>query len=94
LGIGGLAAAAVLVVLFAFARGPFPMALKSVLAFWLIVMTYVGVNYVLGIGLHSYAFGTGAVAHYMFLIGGIDLALIALCTGVYLRPAKPQAATS
>ena len=84
LGIGGLAAAAAFVVLFAFARGPFPMALKSVLAFWLIIMTYVGVNYVLGIGLHSYAFGTGAVAHYMFLIGGIDLALIALCTGVYL----------
>jgi ABC-type transport system involved in cytochrome c biogenesis permease subunit len=92
LGIGALGAAAALVFLCGFARGPFWMALKSVLAFWLIVMTYVGVNYVLGIGLHSYAFGTGAVAHYMFLVGGIDLALIALCAGVYLASLARSAA--
>lgn len=84
LGILAFIAGAASIPLFAFARGPFATACKSILAFWLIMMTYVGVNFVLGTGLHSYAFGTGAVAHYMFLIGGIDLLLLAACTIVYL----------
>ncbi len=79
-----LAATAVAMVLLVTVRGMFGTALKSILCFWLIIMTYVGVNYVLGIGLHSYGFGTGAVAHYMFLTGGIDLALVAVCTLIYL----------
>ena len=69
---------------FVLARGMFATALKSILAFWLIIMTYVGVNFVLGIGLHSYGFGTGAVVRYMFLLASIDLALVALCCVVYL----------
>jgi ABC-type transport system involved in cytochrome c biogenesis permease subunit len=89
-----LLATAAAVALFALARGPFATALKSILAFWLIIMTYVGVNYVLGIGLHSYGFGTGAIAPRMFLIAGIDLAVIALFTLIYLirRAAGPPAA--
>ena len=71
-------------VVFVLARGRFATAVKSIVAFWLIIMTYVGVNFVLGIGLHSYGFGTGAVVRYMFLLGGVDLALIGLCTLVYL----------
>jgi hypothetical protein len=58
-------------------------ALKSILAFWLILMTYVGVNYVLGMGLHSYGFGTGAVVRYLLWIGGIDLLLVMACVAVY-----------
>ncbi|UCG32023.1 MAG: cytochrome c biogenesis protein CcsA [Phycisphaerales bacterium] len=80
LALGGAAAA---VFIFVLARGQFATAFKSVLAFWLIIMTYVGVNFVLGIGLHSYGFGTGAVVRYMFLIGGLDLILIVLCALVY-----------
>ncbi len=76
--------AAVALAIFVFTHGAFATATKSIMAFWLIIMTYVGVNYVLGIGLHSYGFGTGAVAHYMFLTGGIDLGLVALCAIVYL----------
>jgi ABC-type transport system involved in cytochrome c biogenesis permease subunit len=76
---------------FVLARGALATALKSVLAFWLIIMTYVGVNFVLGIGLHSYGFGTGAVARYMFLLGGGDLAFIALCALVYLFRGKSNA---
>ncbi len=72
------------IALFLLARGEFATALKSVLAFWLIIMTYVGVNYVLGVGLHSYGFGTGAAAKNMFLVGGIDLAAVGLCCAVYL----------
>jgi ABC-type transport system involved in cytochrome c biogenesis permease subunit len=78
-----LVSAAVTMVIFALARGPMATALKSILGFWLIIMTYVGVNYVLGIGLHSYGFGTGAVVHYLFLFGSIDLVLVLLCAAVY-----------
>ncbi|MGB2986913.1 MAG: cytochrome c biogenesis protein CcsA [Phycisphaerae bacterium] len=79
-----LAGTAVAMVVLVAARGQFATALKSILCFWLIIMTYLGVNYVLGIGLHSYGFGTGAVVRYMFLVGGLDLALMALCCIVYL----------
>ncbi len=64
-------------VFFVVARGEFATGVKSILAFWMIIMTYLGVNYVLGSGLHSYGFGTGAMARYMFMIGGIDLLLVA-----------------
>ncbi len=48
--------------IFVLTRGYFATAVKSIIAFWTIVMTYLGVNYVLGIGLHSYGFGFGSVA--------------------------------
>jgi len=84
----GLGGALVAMVFFVLARSRLATAVKSILAFWLIVMTYVGVNYVLGIGLHSYGFGTGAVARYMFLLGGLDLAFVAVCSLVYLVRAR------
>jgi len=71
-------------VVFVATRGAFANAIKSILCFWLIIMTYLGVNYVLGIGLHSYGFGTGAMARYMFLIGGIDLALVATLSLIHV----------
>ncbi|MFA5865593.1 MAG: cytochrome c biogenesis protein CcsA [Phycisphaerae bacterium] len=79
-----LAGTAAAMVIFLMARSQFATALKSILAFWLIIMTYVGVNFVLGTGLHSYAFGAGAVVHYLFLVGGIDLLLVGVCSGIYL----------
>jgi ABC-type transport system involved in cytochrome c biogenesis permease subunit len=83
--------AAAVIALFVLLRGMFATALKSALAFWLIIMLYVGVNYVLGIGLHSYGFGTGAVVKYLSRVAGIDLGLVVLCCIVYLarRPATP-----
>lgn len=78
-----LLAGAAAVLIFVLARGPLAAAFKSIVAFWLIIMTYVGVNYVLGIGLHSYGFGTGAVVYYLFLVGSIDLALVAVCCGTH-----------
>lgn len=75
-------------------HGLFATAAKSILCFWLIIMTYVGVNYVLGAGLHSYGFGTGAVARYMFLIGGADLAFVLVAAVVYLlRRTTPRTVT-
>lgn len=85
---------ALAMVLFVTARGPFATALKSIICFWLIIMTYVGVNYVLGIGLHSYGFGTGAMARYMFLFGGTDLSFAAVLGLIYLiRRGTATAAT-
>jgi len=91
--IAALAAAAAAMIYFVAARGPFATAVKSILAFWLIVMTYVGVNYVLGTGLHSYGFGTGAVAWRMLYVGLADLALVAACGALYLLR-RPQASTA
>jgi ABC-type transport system involved in cytochrome c biogenesis permease subunit len=89
LALAGTVGAMALLVL---AQGRFAMAAKSILCFWLIIMTYVGVNYVLGTGLHSYGFGTGAVARWMFTTGGIDLFLVALLGGAYaLRRGKGTA---
>ncbi|MHC4799615.1 MAG: cytochrome c biogenesis protein, partial [Planctomycetota bacterium] len=79
-----LTSALIAMIIFVTTHGQFAAALKSALAFWLLIMTYVGVNYVLGIGLHAYGFGTGAVVYYLFLLGGIDLALITLCCVIYL----------
>jgi ABC-type transport system involved in cytochrome c biogenesis permease subunit len=84
-----LAGTAIAMVVFVVSYGRFATALKSVLCFWLIIMTYVGVNYVLGIGLHSYGFGTGAVVRHLFLVGGIDLALVLVCCAIYIVRRRP-----
>lgn len=76
-GVGALAAAGLAMGYFVFARGTFHTAVKSIVAFWMIIMTYLGVNYVLGIGLHSYGFGTGAMARYMIWTGLADLVVVA-----------------
>lgn len=86
-----LAAAAAMLVYFALARGRLTMAAKSIVAFWLIIMTYVGVNYVLGSGLHSYGFGAGAVASRMCAIGAIDLGLLGLFGGIHLYRSRSGA---
>jgi ABC-type transport system involved in cytochrome c biogenesis permease subunit len=90
--VGSLIGAGLAMVAFVALRGQFATAFKSILAFWLIMMTYVGVNFVLGIGLHSYGFGTGAIAPRMFAAGAIDLTFAIVCGAIYLarRPA-PEA---
>ena len=77
---GGLAA----VIVFLTTHGRFATAIKSIMAFWLVIMTYVGVNYVLGIGLHSYAFGKGAVVFWLYVVGAADMALVLVCLLLHL----------
>jgi cytochrome c biogenesis factor len=48
--------------------GPFGVAVISIAAFWTIIMTYVGVNYVLAAGLHSYGFGSSSIVNSMVLV--------------------------
>jgi len=88
-----LFAGAVAMAFMVLTRGPFATAVKSILCFWTVLMTYVGVNYVLGIGLHSYGFGTGMVARKMMWAGGIDLAVVCVLGLIYLtrRPVAPSA---
>jgi hypothetical protein len=44
------------------------VAALSIVAFWTILMTYVGVNYILAAGLHSYGFGGSGVVRWMALL--------------------------
>ncbi len=48
--------------------GPFGMAAWSLVAFQTILMTYLGVNFVLASGLHSYGFGESGVVQAMLLV--------------------------
>jgi cytochrome c-type biogenesis protein CcsB len=48
--------------------GPFGVAVASIAAFWMILMTYIGVNFVLASGLHSYGFGSTSVLQVMAIV--------------------------
>ena len=52
--------------------GPFGVAALSIVAFWTILMTYLGVNYVLATGLHSYGFGGSGVVRWMLLVAAAE----------------------
>lgn len=52
--------------------GGFGVALASIVAFWTILMTYLGVNFVLASGLHSYGFGSTNLVRVMALVAGAE----------------------
>jgi len=58
--------------------GPFGVAALSIVAFWTILMTYLGVNYVLATGLHSYGFGGSGVVRWMLLLAAAEGLFLAL----------------
>ncbi len=80
----GLSGAGIALLVFLLVRGVFATAIKSIVCFWLVVMTYVGVNFVLGTGMHSYGFGKGAVVRYVTRVAIVDLSFICLCTGIVM----------
>lgn len=57
--------------------GGFGLAVGSVLCFLTVLMAWYGVNFVLGIGLHSYGFGSGGVT-YAALFSAIQLIFVAI----------------
>jgi cytochrome c-type biogenesis protein CcsB len=57
--------------------GPFGVAAISIAAFQTILMTYLGVNFVLGIGLHSYGMGDSPVLVWMGLVLLAEAAFLA-----------------
>ncbi len=57
----------------------FGMAVGAVLAFQGVLMAWYGVNFVLGVGLHSYGFGTGGFGWaLLFVAGEIGFVLLAV----------------
>ncbi len=51
----------------------FGVAVSSIAAFWTILMTYLGVNFVLASGLHSYGFGSSSLVTIMAGIALVEL---------------------
>ncbi|MCC7343453.1 MAG: cytochrome c biogenesis protein CcsA [Deltaproteobacteria bacterium] len=66
----------------------FGLALGSVLAFLLVLMAWYGVNFILGVGLHSYGFSSGG-ATGMATFVGIELLWVGFATLRYKMLFKP-----
>jgi cytochrome c-type biogenesis protein CcsB len=64
--------------------GPLGVATASVLAFGTILMTYLGVNYVLAAGLHSYGFGSSKIAIWL-AAGGLAEAVFVTVGNIAAR---------
>lgn len=62
--------------------GLFGLTAGSVLAFNLIVMSWYGVNFLLGTGLHAYAFGSGG-REYVLSVAAANIAYVFLVMAVY-----------
>jgi cytochrome c-type biogenesis protein CcsB len=54
----------------------FGVAVSSIAAFWTILMTYLGVNFVLASGLHSYGFGSSSLLQSMAAIAVLEIAFL------------------
>lgn len=65
--------------------GEFGVAVLSIAAFWTILMTYVGVNFVLASGLHSYGFGSSGVVNVMAGIAAAEVVFIGAASWMRAR---------
>jgi ABC-type transport system involved in cytochrome c biogenesis permease subunit len=65
--------------------GKFGAAAVSILAFQTVLMTYLGVNFVLSAGMHSYGMGDSPIAVWMFLVALAELAFVGIGTSAYLK---------
>lgn len=73
--------------------GGFGMAVGAVVGFQSIIMAWYGVNFVLGVGLHSYGFGTGGLpAAVAFVIAELTFVAIAIYRSKKKRAPVPVAA--
>ena len=54
----------------------FQVAAWSIAAFWTILMTYLGVNFVLASGLHSYGFGSSSLVRSMTIVAVVEAAFL------------------
>jgi len=74
--------------------GEFGVAAISIVAFQTILMTYLGVNYVLGTGMHSYGFGDSPVLAWMIVVALVELAFVSAGWIAWRRNATAAAAAS
>ncbi|MDK3159902.1 cytochrome c biogenesis protein CcsA [Kamptonema cortianum] len=70
--------------------GGFGLAVGSVIGFLAVLMAWYGVNFVLGVGLHSYGFGAGGV-EYAAAFAVLELLFTGAALAVYLRLNKQNA---
>jgi hypothetical protein len=93
--VGLVVAVALALAFFVLARGSFALALKVVAAFWLVVMTYVAVNWIGAPGLHSYGSAAGDGGRSLGLAAGLELLFVCVCGALAWRrrstlPAGPR----
>ena len=69
--------------------GTFGVAVISIAAFQTIVMTYLGVNFVLTTGMHSYGMGDSPVVKWMVLVAAAEVAYLAWGVVAYRRGLRP-----
>ena len=55
----------------------FGVAAGAIAAFWTILMTYLGVNFVLASGLHSYGFGSSRLVNVLVGVALVETAFLA-----------------
>jgi len=73
--------------------GGFGMSVGAVLCFQTVIMAWYGVNYVLGVGLHSYGFGSGGFSYAItFVI--VELLFVAIAVIRRPRSGSPQSPTT
>jgi ABC-type transport system involved in cytochrome c biogenesis permease subunit len=63
----------------------FGVATFSILAFQTILMTYLGVNFVLSIGMHSYGMGDSPIARWLVLVALAEIAFVGVGVGAYTK---------
>jgi cytochrome c-type biogenesis protein CcsB len=73
--------------------GPFAVAAISIAAFWTILMTYLGVNFVLTAGLHSYGFGGSSVVNGMLGVALLEIGFVTAGWIAYRRNGRHRADT-
>ena len=73
--------------------GPFGVAAISIVAFQTILMTYLGVNFVLTTGLHSYGMGDSPVVTWMVIVAGAEAAFVGAAWAAQRRTATVAAAS-
>ena len=74
------------------AVGPTGLAGWAVLGYLAVIWSWYGVNFILGAGLHAYAFGTGGQLIILPLAGAQILVAATLLIGIKRRTAAPAAA--
>jgi ABC-type transport system involved in cytochrome c biogenesis permease subunit len=70
--------------------GGFGLAVGSILAFQTIIMAWYGVNFVLGVGLHSYGFGSGGLGYAVTFVV-VEVLFVGLGITRYLQQRKVSA---
>ncbi|MEI6807625.1 MAG: cytochrome c biogenesis protein CcsA [bacterium] len=65
--------------------GRFMVAAISVAAFQTIIMTYLGVNFVLSTGMHSYGMGDSPVLKWMVIVALVELVFLGLGCAMFIK---------